>query len=134
MLRLELLSRLGLCQQLLDESLAYQLHMVERTGTLWEHHGAYASCNHGFASHGGVHTLYRCVLGLHRLDVVNHTVHLRFTDLELYWCEGRLPTPVGPVELHWRKDGNTLHYRVSVPAGYAVTVANQSRFELVRQP
>ena len=65
-LRLELLSRYGLCQQLLDESLAYQLYMADRTGTLWENDGAYASCNHGFASHGGVHVLYRDVLGLQR--------------------------------------------------------------------
>ena len=63
-LRLELLSRYGLCQQLLDESLAYQLYMADRTGTLWENDGAYASCDHGFASHGGVHVLYRDVLGL----------------------------------------------------------------------
>ena len=39
-LRLELLSRYGRCQQLLDESLAYQLYMADRTGTLWENDGA----------------------------------------------------------------------------------------------
>ena len=25
--------------------------MADLTGTLWENDGAYASCNHGFASH-----------------------------------------------------------------------------------
>ncbi len=133
-LRLELLSRAGLCRQLLDESLAYQLYMVERTGTLWENDGAYASCNHGFASHGGVHTLYRDVLGLHRVDVVHHEVELRFPDLDLDWCEGQLPTHDGPIELRWRKDASTLRYRVSVPAGYTVTVDNQSRLDLRREP
>jgi alpha-L-rhamnosidase len=133
-LRLELLSRYGRCQQVLDESLAYQLHMVERTGTLWEHDGAYASCNHGFAAHGGVHTLYRDVLGLYRVDPVNRRVDLRFTDLRLDWCEGRMPVPDGWVELRWKKEAGALRYRVSVPAGYTVTVENQSRLELSGEP
>jgi alpha-L-rhamnosidase len=68
------------------------------------------------------------------VDAVNQVVHLRFTDLDLEWCEGRVPTPSGPVGLHWRKDGQTLHYRVSVPAGYTVTVNNASQLELLRAP
>ena len=50
-LRLELLARYGLCEQLLDEIRAYFLPMAERTGTLWEHNEPTASCCHGFASH-----------------------------------------------------------------------------------
>jgi alpha-L-rhamnosidase len=119
---------------LLDESLAYQLYMAERTGTLWENDGAYASCNHGFASHGGVHVLYRDVLGLREVDTVNKAVQLRFTDSKLDWCEGRLPTADGPVVLRWRKDGGKLLYQVCVPAGYDLKVQNQSALEAVRQP
>ena len=133
-LRLELLSRNGLCQQLLDESLAYHLYMADRTGTLWEHDGTQASCNHGFASHGGVHVLYRDVLGLRGVDTVRKTVALRFTDMKLDWCEGSLPTPDGPVTLRWRKEGGRLLYQMVVPAGYAVTVENRGALELVRQP
>jgi len=133
-LRLELLSRYGLCQQLLDESLAYQLYMVEQTGTLWENDGAYASCNHGFASHGGVHLLYRDVLGLHRVDPVNRLVRVRFTDLKLDWCEGWVPTPDGPVSLRWRKAGGALRYHVVAPAGYTIEVDNRSGLDGVRQP
>jgi alpha-L-rhamnosidase len=134
MMRLELLSRMGLCQQLLDESLAYQLYMVERTGTLWENDGAYASCNHGFASHGGVHTLLRDVLGLYRVDPVNKKVTLRFTDLRLDWCEGRMPTPDGLVELRWRKDGGKLRYQLYVPAGYNTEIVNRSPMDLIAGP
>ena len=133
-LRLELLSRYGLCQQLLDESLAYQLYMAERTGTLWENDGAYASCNHGFASHGGVHVLYRDVLGLREVDTVNRLVQLRFTDSRLDWCEGRLPTLDGPVELRWRKDAGKRRYQVTVPAGYTVKLENRSALAAVQQP
>lgn len=125
-LRLELLSRYGLCQQLLDESLAYQLYMAERTGTLWENDGAYASCNHGFASHGGVHVLYRDVLGLQQVDTVNKNVQLRFTDSRLDWCEGRVPTLDGPVELRWRKEDGKRIYQVVAPAGYTIKAENRS--------
>jgi alpha-L-rhamnosidase len=133
-LRLELLSHYGLCQQLLDESVAYQLHMADRTGTLWEHDGAYASCNHGFASHGGVRVLYRDVLGLREVDTVNRVVRIRFTDARLNWCEGVLPTGDGPVELKWRVNQGKLAYQVNVPAGYRVEIVNQSGLEVVRQP
>jgi alpha-L-rhamnosidase len=133
-LRLELLSRYGLCQQLLDESLAYQLYMADRTGTLWENDGAYASCDHGFASHGGVHVLYRDVLGLREVDTVNKNVQLRFTDSRLDWCEGRLPTADGPVELRWRKEAGKLVYQIAVPAGYTVRIENRSGLQAVRQP
>jgi alpha-L-rhamnosidase len=133
-LRLELLSRYGLCQQLLDESLAYQLYMADRTGTLWENDGAYASCDHGFASHGGVHVLYRDVLGLQQVDTVNKNVQLRFTDSRLDWCEGCLPTADGPVELRWRKEGGKLVYEATVPAGYTVRIENRSGLPAVRQP
>ena len=132
-LRLELLSRAGLSQQLLDESLAYQLYMAERTGTLWENDGAYASCNHGFASHGGVRVLYRDVLGLASVDTVNKAVQLRFTDLKLDRCEGSMPTPDGPVSLRWRRAGTKLRYHVSAPAGYTVKVDNRSQLQTVAE-
>ena len=73
--------------------------MADCTGTLWENDGAYASCDHGFASHGGVHVLFRDVLGLQEVDTVNKTVQVRFTDSRLDWCEGRIPTPDGPIAL-----------------------------------
>jgi alpha-L-rhamnosidase len=132
-LRLDLLSRYGVCQQLVDESLAYHLYMAERTGTLWENDGAYASCDHGFASHGGVRVLFRDVLGLQQVDTVNKTVQLRFTDLRLEWCEGRIPTSDGPVALRWRKEGDRRIYQVTAPAGYAIKIENRSAMQAVRQ-
>jgi len=50
-LRLDLLSRHGLKEQLLDEIERYFGYMAETTGTLWENDSDSASCNHGFASH-----------------------------------------------------------------------------------
>ncbi len=123
MLRMELLSRGGRSQQILDESIAYLLYMAERTGTLWENVGAYASCNHGFASHI-VHTLYRDVLGVSRVDHQARKVYLRFGDLKLDWCEGRLPQFQGEIRLRWWKDGDQLRYTLAAPPGYDVPIEN----------
>lgn len=123
-LRLELLSQAGLVQQLLDESLAYQLYMVDRTGTLWEHDGAYASCNHGFASHGGVRVLFRDILGLYSIDTIKKKVSLRFPDIKLESCEGSQPTPDGVVRLKWSRQSGKLAYQVRAPKGYQVNIIN----------
>ena len=51
LLRLELLSRRGLYERCLNEIEGYYYYMAEKTGTLWEHDKATASCCHGFASY-----------------------------------------------------------------------------------
>lgn len=50
-LRLMLLERYGLKEQVLAESVDYFLYMAEKTNTLWENDADFASCNHGFASY-----------------------------------------------------------------------------------
>jgi alpha-L-rhamnosidase len=125
MLRMELLSREGRSQQILDESIGYLLYMADRTGTLWENDGDYASCDHGFASHI-CHTLYRDVLGIRQLDKVNKKVVVRFADLALDQCEGVIPTPDGPVKLTWRAAGDQLSYQIETPKGYQVEIDNAS--------
>jgi alpha-L-rhamnosidase len=50
-LRLELLNRYGYKEKLYSDIRGYFEYMADRTGTLWEHAGVQASCNHGFASH-----------------------------------------------------------------------------------
>ena len=130
-LRLELLSRAGRNQQILDESIAYLLYMADRTGTLWENVGAEASCDHGFASHV-VHVLYRNVLGIARVDPAAKEVLVRFGELRLQRCEGTAPTPDGPVSLGWRKVGDRLLNHVAVPKGYQVKIENLSKLDLKR--
>ena len=56
-LRLELLRREGLFDQMLRECTGYFAYMAERTGTLWENITDFASCNHGFASYAAVFIL-----------------------------------------------------------------------------
>ena len=104
MMRLEVLSREGLEQQILDESISYLLYMAERTGTLWENVGASASCNHAFASHI-IKSLYRDVLGLFEIDPVSRVVHVRLPEVRLSWCEGSVQVEGGRISLAWRKEG-----------------------------
>ncbi len=129
-LRLELLAREGLVQQLLDEAVDYNLYMANITGTLWENDGAYASCNHGFASHVA-HVLLRDVLGIQHVDAATKQIAIRFADLDLPSCEGSAFTPDGPVALSWKRDGDTIRYTASVPVGYttAITVADGLKAE-----
>ncbi len=108
------------------------LYMADRTGTLWENDGAYASCDHGFASHI-VHTLYRDVLGLAGVDRVDRVVRLRFGDAALDWCEGSVPTPEGVVRLRWTVAGDQITYQLDLPEGYQVEVENQSGKKLLRE-
>lgn len=50
-LRLDLLFRQGMYDKVLENIRGYFKYMADKTGTLWENSGDYASCNHGFASH-----------------------------------------------------------------------------------
>jgi len=129
-IRMELLSRWGLTQQILDESVAYFLYMAQQTGTLWENITTVASCNHGFASHV-VHILYRDVLGLYRVDPASRIVKVRFPRLDLDWCEGRIPLVDGTVSLRWKKESGKLFFRLDLPAGYQAQIDNLSGLELV---
>jgi alpha-L-rhamnosidase len=130
-LRLELLSRFGYSRQVKDELIDFFLYMAERTGTLWEHTRTSASCNHGFASHVA-HCLYRDVLGVRRVDTQNKIVELRFSDVELEWCEGRIPTPDGPIKVRWWAEGDKIRYEADVPAGYVLKVENLTSRKLTR--
>ena len=125
MLRLELLSEHGYCAQILEESVDFLLYMAEGTGTLWENVTPDASCNHGFASHI-VHTLFRDVLGLYRVEPVKKEVVVRFADVPLEWCKGHRLLPEGSVSLSWRREGNGIRYGVRIPEGYTLSVVNVS--------
>jgi alpha-L-rhamnosidase len=120
-MRLELLSRYeGNLDKILDESIEYLLYMAERTGTLWENDGDYASCNHGFASHE-IRVLYRDVLGVKSVDRVRRIVKLDIGGIPLDWCEGSLPTPEGIIKIKWEHDKEgKLKLTTKLPKGWVL--------------
>ncbi len=123
-LRLELLSRYGYPTQIKKELADYYLYMADQTGTLWENIGAYASCDHGFASHVA-HSFYRDILGVRQVDTQNKVVHLKITDVGLDWAGGAIVTPDGLVDVKWQKENGKITRQVNVPTGY--TVLDDSR-------
>ena len=128
---MELLSRYGLSQQILDESTDYLLYMAERTGTLWENDGAYASYNHGFASHI-VHVLYRDILDVSKLDIQNRKIQLKFNQINIVWCEGSLPLGDGMMFLKWWVEEGNIFFHIDVPEGYSYEIENLSKMKLIK--
>ena len=116
-LRLELLSRARLDRQLLDETKGYFSFMAERTGTLWEHDGPRASCNHGFASHAAVFYA-KCVLGVQRIDARAKIVEVRPTDVPLKSCEATFPVSDGAVTYGWTDKGGKRSDSFKAPSGW----------------
>ena len=121
-IRLELLSRAGRGAQLLEESVAYNEYMADRTGTLWENDGAYASCNHGFASHI-CHVLLRDVVGIAEIDLSSKTVRVAFQDFpNLERAAGTHPVPGGAVALSWEKNNGVFSYKIDLPQDWNAVV------------
>ena len=115
-LRMDVLSRYGENERILDQLYKNYLPMAETTGTLWEHKDTSASCNHGFASHVA-HILYRDILGL-KIDPVSRTVILSAPTLDLQWCEGSIPVENGWIEAKWQRKGSRAACTLALPAGW----------------
>lgn len=131
-MRLELLSRDEKASKLLEESIDFFSYMAERTGTLWENISPNASCNHGFASHT-VHFLYRDVLGIYDIDVLNKKITLQFSDLSLSSCKGQIPVGNEIIALEWKKEGNSIQYKINAPKEFELEIKNLSGLNLVKQ-
>lgn len=131
--RLELLATANRADQLLEESVAYNLYMAERTGTLWENDSPHASCDHGFASHV-VRIFHRDVAGIYAVDAVAKKIAIRLPKLDrLAWASAVQPVPGGAIKIRWEKQDGKLAYTLETPAGYDVAVENASGLEAVRR-
>ena len=131
--RLELLATANRADQLLEESVAYNLYMAERTGTLWENDSPHASCDHGFASHV-VRLFHRDVAGIYAVDAVGKKIAIRLPKIDrLAWASATQPVPGGSIKIRWEKKDGKLSYTLETPAGYDVAIDNASGLEAVRR-
>jgi alpha-L-rhamnosidase len=121
-LRVDLLTRHGLFAQAAREVKAFFEPMAQRTGTLWEHMGTEASCNHGFASHV-VTWLTDAVLGVAAVDQPGRAVTVRTpaADLPVDWATATIPVGADRLEVRWTGRGAPPH--VAPPANYSVRTA-----------
>lgn len=124
-LRLEILAENGLKAQLLDECVAEYTKMANRTGTLWENMGDYASCNHGFAAHIA-HVLLRDILGIEDIDPLTRTVRLHFSDTGVRHCSGVRPLENEDIAIEWFIVDGVCHYSIRLPKGYKAVVDEDS--------
>lgn len=124
-LRFELLSRYGHQRRLMDEVRSLYSPMVVRTGTLWEHVDASASCSHGFASHV-VCILFRDLLGVAAVDAAAREVRIRFSGTGIASCSGEFPCGDGHARLEWEDDLHARRWRLSGERGYRSTVENRT--------
>jgi alpha-L-rhamnosidase len=132
-LRMELLSRYNSAPMILNETKDYFLYMANRTGTLWEFIDTRASCNHGFASHI-CHIFYRDILGIEKIDYQSKEITIKFSDMPLNWCEGRIPIGKDFIYLKWWKEDNILKYKLSVPSGSIITIKPCKELEIAQIP
>ena len=95
--------------------------MAERTGTLWEHDRANASCNHGFASYAAA-LLVHSVLGV-EVDHRTKTVTARPTDVNLAFCGVTLPVPGGEIAYDWTVKGGRREETFAAPPGWRLVHA-----------
>lgn len=130
-LRMDILSRYNLQNQLLSEVQDYFYSMAHLTGTLWENMHSHASCNHGFASFIG-YVLYRDVLGIKEVDRVKKKITIRFTDLDLEHCSGSMPVGDEVIKLEWSRANNTLHYKLETPKEFKVVIENMGSTEIIQ--
>lgn len=121
LIRLELLSAAGERARILREMRAHFLPMAEKTGTLWEHDRASASCCHGLASIAAVY-LVRDVLGVKNVDVKTKTLTMS-TDLSipLSWCQAVIPvSATETVAVSWRKTENERDVGMEISDGWKI--------------
>lgn len=119
-LRLNILSRYGRPDLVLDQLYRDFVPMSEKTGTLWEHKDTGASCNHGFASQVS-HILVRDILGIH-IDPVGKKVEWKVPDIDLNWCSAKVPIGNDWVVASWKRVGKKIEKKISVPEGYGLNV------------
>lgn len=130
-LRIEILSRYGLADQILDETVRFFDYMVKRTGTLWENTGAYASCNHGFASHINW-VCYRDLLGVRSIDYDQKCIEITIPECRLTSCRGRIPVGDSYFEEVWKKDRDCIVFDYRAPEQYTVRVQGMNNRKTVK--
>ncbi|MCF6378275.1 hypothetical protein L2K70_11735 [Nocardioides KLBMP 9356] len=102
--------------------------MVDRdnpfySGALWENFSpdgtikdSNTSLAHGWAT-GPTWQLSTYVLGVQPVDPGYKTWRVKPTSGGLEWSKGQVPTPQGPIEVSWSRDGKAYELEVTAPDG-----------------
>ena len=100
-IRNELLSREGLCAQILDETVDFYLPHI-------------------------AHILYRDILGVYNVSPTEKMVTLRIIDSGMEHCKGSIPVGEESVDVEWKKEGGKFVVALSLPTGYSYKVVQSA--------
>ena len=128
-LRLELLSKAGLIEQMVFESKKLFLYMATTTGTLWENVFAGGSCCHGFASHVA-YVYYRDIVGINNINTERKEISITINENGLKKCDAVFPIKNELMKVKWRRFGKSIIYEIDVPKDYTVCMNNNTDLRL----
>ncbi|MCI2068549.1 MAG: hypothetical protein LKJ88_03125 [Bacilli bacterium] len=75
-LRLEIMTRYGLFEEVKKETIDYFYKMAKLTGTLWEHDSSFASLNHGFTSYI-FNLIFSSLTGIVNIDYLKKEIYVK---------------------------------------------------------
>jgi len=113
----EALAKLGLDQLVLDWTRERWGEMLRQDATTArEMFGSTRSHCHAWSA-GPVYFLQRYQLGVEPAEPGFARALIRPVPLDLDWCEGRVPTPQGEIEVAWQREGKRFMMQVALPPG-----------------
>ncbi len=118
----EALSRLGMYETLADWTRERWGDMLRQGATTaWEMFGTTRSHCHAWSA-GPVYFLQAQQLGVEPALPGFERATIAPIPLDLDWCEGRMPTPHGEIEVAWERDEQRFAIDVTLPAGVRADV------------
>ncbi len=114
------------CAELAESTIrrVYALMLENPTGTLWEHSRPTQSLVHAWSS--GVNTYFAtAVLGVDMgFGASEKMTRIRVAPCasSITWARGRVPHPLGDVDVAWERRGDGLHIAVNAPDGVPVSI------------
>ena len=114
---LRALMEAGKVRQALDYMrLCWGLMLDNGATSCWEMWNHYTSQCHGWSA-GPVMILPAYVLGVRPTALGFRRFEVRPRPGDLEWARGRVPTPLGPIDVSWERSGGKLSAEIAVPPG-----------------
>jgi hypothetical protein len=101
--------------------------------TAWEMFGETRSRCHAWSA-GPVYFLQTQQLGVEPALPGFERATIAPIPLDLDWCEGRMPTPHGEIEVAWQRDESRFEIAIHLPAGVRADVILPCDTEDYEQP
>ena len=114
LLRLEILNKNHLYQEVFNETIDYFYKMSKITGTLWEHDSIFASLNHCFTSYV-INIILEANFGLTFIDYKNKYIYL---NKKGFYEDAKVEIPLKNDKLILESRDNKLSYKL--PTNYKI--------------